>query len=100
MLAHHRRPLRLGDRMLAHQERRDLDPMLRPLVVVAAALRRPHQERAAGDRDQLQDDAIRQRLDELLRPALFPVDDLALAVDGDGLERDFLVCHDSVPARL
>ena len=58
--------------MLPQQKRRDLDPMLRPLVVVAAALRRPHQERAAGDRDQLQDDAIPQLLDELLRPALFP----------------------------
>ena len=94
MFAHHRRPLRLGDRMLAHQERRDLDPMLRPLVVGVAALRRPHQERAAGDRHQLQDDAVRQRLDELLRLALLSVDDLALSVDGDGLECDFLVCHD------
>jgi hypothetical protein len=36
----------------------------------------------------------------LLRPALFPVDDLALAVDGERLERDFLVHHDSVPGRL
>jgi len=60
----------------------------RPLVVVAAALRRPHQERAAGDSDQFQDDAIRQRLDELLRPALLSADDLALSVDGDCLERD------------
>jgi len=72
--------------------------MLRPLIVVAAALRRPHQECAAGDRDQLQDDIVRQRLDELFCLALFPADDLALAVDGDGLERDFLVGHDSVSA--
>ena len=47
---HHRRPLRLGDRILHHGEQRDLDPMLRPFVVVAQrACADPIKAHAAGD---------------------------------------------------
>ena len=41
-----------------------------------------------------------QRLNELLRPKLFPAGELALTADSDYLERDFLVCHGPVSARL